>query len=172
MTRWGDDEHKAKGREFLEFERMADAIGDGAKTQGQAGSAWEGDDAAADPWGAQRKAGFQNVSLNSIRKAQAAGAYELSSNLRNNIKTAFEKIAGRTFTEGQIRNILGDVANGPSTTWGGLMKFSDFNPSSGKFTPEQVGIVSTYVRELPGGPLNDSVKQGWQAYLNAGRASR
>ena len=83
--------------------------------------------------------------------------------LADNIKRQVERIGERSFTTPELKSILSDVLNGPSTTMDGLMMFA--NPNIRRFNAAQIRVISTYVGELPNTPLNNSVRSGWKSYL-------
>ncbi len=103
------------------------------------------------------------VKLGLLGKTILRNGYNQNKDIRKNIKDTFEKIAGRKFTEVEIKTILGDVANGKSTT---LQEIMSLDPEGdGKFTREQISTITTYVNELPDTSLNKNVRSGWNSYL-------
>jgi RHS repeat-associated protein len=108
---------------------------------------------------------MQPVSLNFIDRALVRQVFNSNKNLQRNIKSVFDKIAGRNLTDSQVNSILGDVLKGPSTTISGLKLLGSVDPAHIRFTQPQISIITTYVNELPINSLNNSVRASWNAYL-------
>ena len=110
------------------------------------------------------QAGLEPASLNFFDKATARAAYATNfQHLAKNIKKQFKRVGGRSFTAAQLKSILSDVLDGPSTSMDGLRLFAD--PSISRFNMTRIRVINTYVGELPSTPLNNSVKSGWKSYL-------
>ena len=107
--------------------------------------------------------------LNFLERQIARGVYSENPQIRDNIRNVVANLTGTRYSNSKIDQIMRDILRGESTSIGGLRELGRINTTPFSLTPTQFNILNIYIRELPGSPLNNHVKQGWSKWKRGGR---
>ena len=103
--------------------------------------------------------------LSGFQKRSARAFYHARPRIRRNITATVRRFGGG-FTQAEVDQVLDDVLDGRSTTWGGLMELGTVGTT---LTPRQTNLLNTYINELPRTPLNERVRRGWNDWRRGNR---